>query len=394
MSEQQPPSWFNGQTPDSKSAAYQKRKKKLLAELPKLLEQHKHRDRAHQFYPYLLVRSVIGDRGDRPINTPFWESPDIWTAPGDPATSPAVPASHGGTLTVGTPNTVYAHVWNLGFAPLAGISVEYYWFNPSLAIDGAHANLIGIARCELAGRGMAGSHLLVKCPKPWVPVMENGGHECLVVRVSGIGDPIGNNAWAPWLNRHVAQRNVSVVAAQANIEKLLSSLEATLLIKGRLQLVQLGAKEGAIAARMVAPGKQIANTVKTQVLAELTATRDVVAVQSPEPPPGVMAPVHSMMHGGAPAPPEHVPVNTAPVVAPQRVLHNLAPVEAAGGAEPAAPAAAAPQLTKLLTAVENLHPNVQTVGPALRAQVHVLRLANYDAGGQLVGGYTLVLPGP
>src|SRR5262249_15637980 len=163
--------------------------------------------------------------GDRLINTCFWESPDIWTAPGDPSVSPEIPPDHGGQVTAGQPHTLYAHVWNLGFAPLAGIHIEFYWFNPSLGITGANADLVGVARCELAARGMKGSHKLVKCPKAWVPVLQNGGHECLVFRVSGIGDPIGANEWQPWLNRHVAQRNISVLSAGANASQLVSLLD-------------------------------------------------------------------------------------------------------------------------------------------------------------------------
>ena len=213
MTDKAPPSWFDH---DNKSARLdeERRRQHLEQELPTLLERHgSDKGRAQRFYPYLLVRSVLGDRGDRPINTPFWESPDIWTAPGDPATSPDLPPTHGGTVNAGVANTVYAHVWNLGFAPLIGVRVEFLWFNPSLAIDGAHAHSIGAARCDLAGRGMTGSHKLVKCPTAWVPVVENGGHECLMARLSGIGDPIGNNEWQPWHNRHVAQRNISVVTA-------------------------------------------------------------------------------------------------------------------------------------------------------------------------------------
>jgi hypothetical protein len=161
---QAPPSWFDKQPGEPDDESFQRRKADLLKQRPQLLEQRKDRGRAYNFYPYLLVRSLLGDRGDRSFNGCFWESPDIWTAPGPPATSPATPATHGGQVVVGQPNTVYAHVWNLGFAPLAGIRVEFYWFNPSLGIDGSHANLIGMARCELAGRGMAGSHKLVKCP--------------------------------------------------------------------------------------------------------------------------------------------------------------------------------------------------------------------------------------
>ena len=76
-----------------------------------------------RFYPYLLLRYKPGDNGNRPIgNDAFWESPDIWTAPGNPAISPALPSTHGGNLVVSQPSTVYAHVWNLGFAPLTGKS--------------------------------------------------------------------------------------------------------------------------------------------------------------------------------------------------------------------------------------------------------------------------------
>src|SRR5260370_11174177 len=185
------PSWFDRQGEQPNDEDFARRKAELLKQLPELLARRKDQGRAKNFYPYLLIRSVLGDRGDRPFNCCFWESPDIWTAPGDPATSPSVPTDHGGQVTVGRPATVYAHVWNLGFAPLAGVRVEFYWFNPSLGINGSHANLIGMARCDLAARGMAGSHKLVKCPKAWIPVLENGGHECLVVRISGIGGPIG-----------------------------------------------------------------------------------------------------------------------------------------------------------------------------------------------------------
>jgi hypothetical protein len=183
-----PPPWFGTQGPDTNSAEFRQRKAALLKELPALMDRRKG-GRANSFMPYLLVRSVLGDRGDRPINVPFWESPDIWTAPGDPASSPALPPNHGGVVTAGEPTTVYAHVWNLGFAPLAGVRVEFYWFDPSLSIDSSNAHLIGMARCELAGRGMTGSHTLVKCPTAWVPTVTNGSHECLVVRIEGVGDP-------------------------------------------------------------------------------------------------------------------------------------------------------------------------------------------------------------
>src|SRR6516165_8466446 len=81
-----PPTWFGTQGLDTDSAEFLQRKAALLKELPALMDKRRG-GRANSFMPYLLVRSMLGDRGDRPINVPFWESPDIWTAPGDPATT-------------------------------------------------------------------------------------------------------------------------------------------------------------------------------------------------------------------------------------------------------------------------------------------------------------------
>jgi hypothetical protein len=169
---------------------------RLKADFDKLQEKFTHRGRAQQFLPYLLVRSVLGDRGDRPINVPYWESPDIWTAVGDPPATPAVPDTPGGVVNAGIPNTVYAHIWNLGRAPIAGVKVEFYWFDPSLTIDSNHAHLIGMTRVDLGARSSSDCHKLVKCPKGWAPTFANGGHECLFVRVSSIGDTINPpHAW-------------------------------------------------------------------------------------------------------------------------------------------------------------------------------------------------------
>jgi hypothetical protein len=421
--QQQPPNWFTGQE-TSDDGDFAKRKAQLLEELPKLLGRQNDRGRANSFYPYLLVRSLVGDRGDRPFNQAFWESPDIWTAAGDPEHSPAIPANHGGVVTAGQPNTVYAHVWNLGFAPLAGVVVEFYWFNPSLGIDGSDANLIGIGRCELAARGMAGSHQLVKCPKPWVPVMENGGHECLVVRVYGIGDPLGNNDWQPWLNRHIAQRNVSVVAQQ-NLGNLFTRLGAIKTVN-RLQLVQLAAKEGEVAAKIVAPRTTIPVDTATHVLSELNAQRQVVVGQRLAPQAATLAPFHPLTTTKVPAAPVLKAPGAVPVVATAALVAHLAPdvraaaAPAPAGPKPAAPPPAAPtpaaakpaiplrinpaaeaaatpslvaSITSMFASVPELHPGAQTL-PSLKAgQVNVLRLANLDAGGQLVGGYTLVVEG-
>ncbi len=380
MNEQPPPKWFDRQEPDADDPDLKRRRQKLLEELPQLLERHKQRGRADSCYPYLLVRSVLGDRGDRPFNACFWESPDIWTAAGDPSVSPAIPPDHGGQVTAAAPTTVYAHVWNLGFAPLAGIRVEFYWFNPSLGIDGTHGNLIGVARCELSARGMQGSHKLVKCPKAWIPVVANGGHECLVVRVSGIGDPLGANEWHPWQNRHVAQRNISVVSAGASLSDLVSALDVSRPFNTRIQLIQLGAREAELARHIAAPKLRVA-AVETHVLAEMNAVNDVVAPgPTAQPTAGALAPVHPMAAGGPPAAPVLRAPSTVRIVDPGVVFGQVR-----GGP-------AARPLARLFTDVESLHPGARKHGRPDADEAQIIRVATYS-GEQLVGGYTLVVAG-
>ena len=130
------------------------------------------------FLPFLFMRANAGDVGARPVVGPFWESPDILIEPGvDPAHAPAVPTSLGAIARAGVDNTLYAHVWNLGQAASPDTLVEFYWFNPALGFDGAHANLVGATWTDLGPRGSAGGHRLVRCPVSWRAQYLNGGHD-------------------------------------------------------------------------------------------------------------------------------------------------------------------------------------------------------------------------
>src|ERR1700730_8655358 len=136
------------------------------------------------FLPFLFMRANAGDLGVRPTVGPFWESPDILIEAGvDPTQGPPIPTSLGAIAKAGVDNTLYAHIWNLGQAPCPDTLVEFYWFNPSLGFDGAHANLVGASWTDLGARGAANSHRLVRCPASWRAQFVNGGHECLMVRV-------------------------------------------------------------------------------------------------------------------------------------------------------------------------------------------------------------------
>jgi hypothetical protein len=189
--------------------------------------------RKDEYLPYLLIRATSGDRGGRPVpGGVFWESPDIYVTPNQEASSaPLKPPTLGGVAQANAANTLYAHVWNLGKAPVYRARVEFYWFNPSLGISRADANLIGATWVDLSNRFTLypdweevnkpygqwltqGCHAIVRCPETWVPVFENNGHECLVVRVfDPLLDSLNPNQFSAAANRHVGQRNIAVVQA-------------------------------------------------------------------------------------------------------------------------------------------------------------------------------------
>lgn len=172
--------------------------------------------RTQLYLPFLFIRATAGDIAARPIVGAFWESPDILILPGvAPADAPSIPPKDlGGVAKAGADNTLYAHVWNLGQAPAHGALVEFYWFNPTLGFDSKGAHLIGKTYVDLGSRCEPGSHKLVKCPFSWRATYENGGHECLVVRISQpCTDPLSGPAWDASQNRHIGQRNIHVMTA-------------------------------------------------------------------------------------------------------------------------------------------------------------------------------------
>jgi len=185
--------------------------------------------RKNEYLPYLLIRTGPGDRGARDFGGTFWESPDIFVVPNqEAATAPLMPPTLGGLAAANVPNTLYAHVWNLGKAPAANVRVEFYWYNPTLGISFATRNLVEAAYVDLGNRFTLypewrpvqgptgaylsrGSHAIVRCPKTWVPEFLNDGHECLVVRAfDPILDSLPREQYAAAKSRMVAQRNIAV----------------------------------------------------------------------------------------------------------------------------------------------------------------------------------------
>ena len=163
------------------------------------------RESRKHYTPYLLVRDAAGDTGARPLpgGTVFWESPDVWVESSLGINQPVV----------GEPNRVFARVTNLGWQYATGVTVKFYWADPSLAITETSANLFGIGFADIP----SGWSVVVESRKPWVPVEENGGHECLIAEAYiPVFDPL-TSPMDPVDDRHVGQKNEQLVQVAAGM---------------------------------------------------------------------------------------------------------------------------------------------------------------------------------
>jgi hypothetical protein len=154
------------------------------------------------YTPWLVVRYAAGDIGTRPLasGSVFWESPDVWVVSSLGINEP-VP---------GEANQVFARVTNYGLQQANSVVVKFWWANPSVAITEATANLIGIGFVNIPSL----RSVVLECPAPWIPIEENGGHECLLVEAYNPSlDPL-TSPMDPWVDRHVGQKNEQLVVVQ------------------------------------------------------------------------------------------------------------------------------------------------------------------------------------
>lgn len=139
-----------------------------------------------------------------PHGTPWWESTAITTVPGNDPSGPQ------GQPVAGSPCYVWARVLNTGDTPVENATVNFYWANPSVGFDRTTATPIGTSFVSLGAPDASD----VLCLTAWVPAFVNGGHECLLAEAFHPSlDPLPpGNAFNAATDRHVAQRNVSVLA--------------------------------------------------------------------------------------------------------------------------------------------------------------------------------------
>ncbi|MDR3697348.1 hypothetical protein [Mucilaginibacter sp.] len=151
---------------------------------------------------WIVVRADFSDQGDRPLapGSVFWESPDVWVQSSAGINQP-VPGEN---------NTVFATINNYGLQDATGIMVKFWWADPSLAITEATAHLIGTGFVDVP----SGWSVTLQCPTPWVPVVENGGHECLIAEAFiQVIDPL-TAPMDPMDDRHVGQKNEQLLLLQ------------------------------------------------------------------------------------------------------------------------------------------------------------------------------------
>jgi len=136
---------------------------------------------------------------------PWYLSRDLWVVPGNnPQGAPGAPIA-------GQANYLWALVRNTGRTPVQDATVRFYWANPAVGFDRTTANLVGTANVRLD----AGQSEPVLCLAAWTPSFVNGGHVCILAEVFHQAlDPLlpGPTFNVP-TDRHVAQRNLSLVAA-------------------------------------------------------------------------------------------------------------------------------------------------------------------------------------
>lgn len=142
--------------------------------------------------------------------SPWYLSPDIWIVPNDdPNETPGQPVEN-----------ISAYVWtrvhNRGTTAVTGATVNYYWADPSTVITRSSAHLIGFSAVSL----MPGETREVLCITPWMPQFINNGHECLLTEVFHPSDPLlphtPSDPFQVPSDRHIAQRNISVIGVQAD----------------------------------------------------------------------------------------------------------------------------------------------------------------------------------
>lgn len=205
-----------------------------------------HRPNREDVLPYLLIRAFApGDRAARPIwpPRPSWLSPDIHLID-DIWTGPFQADQVVGSPTAGRSYRVFVHVWNLGLLHAVGVHLRAWHVAPGFfgGQPGAYTpELIGGAYFDLPPRTAPGAHRHVEVIPAWYIPPHLTGHECLLASVECPTDR-WNGVLDANADRHVGQRNLSILAPDADMVPLLAHL-GRVLGRGEILEMTLDTKE-------------------------------------------------------------------------------------------------------------------------------------------------------
>ena len=206
-----------------------------------------HRPRQEDVYPYLLIRGHSpGDRGARPLWPPVacWESPVLMLIDAT-YTGPFSLAQLVTNPVAGRRYRVFIRIWNLGLLPAIGVHVRAWAVNPGF-FGGDPNNpayqpvLIGGAMVNLEDRTRPGAMQVVELDRTWDIPLTLTGHECLMASVTCPLDPWGGALDAN-NDRHVGQRNLTILAGPAPAKELIWTLGSMVTKSGTLEILHGGA---------------------------------------------------------------------------------------------------------------------------------------------------------
>lgn len=204
------------------------------------------RPRREDVHPYLLIRAAVGDRGARPTwpPTPSWESPDILLMPAEvkgPFDSTRLVTSP----VAGRSYRVFVRIWNLGLVPAVGVHVKAWAINPGFFGTGNQhdpyyqQHLIGGVWTELGDRTRPGCTSVVELDRTWDVSEGDTSHQCLLAQVHCPLD-VASGALFSNADRHVGQRNLTVMTGAMSPFMLVSTLAGLVPPGHRLDLVHAG----------------------------------------------------------------------------------------------------------------------------------------------------------
>ena len=160
---------------------------------------------------YLYIRTHPSDNGTEPLSAglPFWISPDIIIIkPGN------IP---GGEAVAGEVNQVQVVVTNAGGVTAVDAFVDAFVADPSTGWTPATAKFIGGDFLTIPGYNTASISF------PWIPLPADAGHRCILARVALFVPPdtyVNGAIFDVVGDRHLAQRNIHVVALAQNMQSL------------------------------------------------------------------------------------------------------------------------------------------------------------------------------